>query len=58
MSVRKNDMSQWYAHTWRCNSLDQAMTFALGRMFPGSHVLIWPMGGQYLVVSYTSAVVN
>jgi len=60
MNVRKQDMSQWKCNTRRCSDLESAFNIAyhnyahLGEV----SVLIWPLGGQWLVITYASTLAN
>lgn len=58
MSIKKSDMSQWYGLTRRCSDLSSAMEFALHELKRTSHVAIWPLGQQWLVVTFASALMN
>ena len=58
MNIRKQDMAQWIGNTRRCYSLVEAMEVAQRHLEFTSRVSIWPMLGQFLVVTFTSAVAN
>lgn len=58
MNIRKNDMSQWCGHTRRCDTLGEAMTHAQFDLQRTSHVSIWQMRVGWMVITYTSMLVN
>jgi hypothetical protein len=58
MNVRKHDVSEWYGHTRRCSDFESAMVVALNNLERTNLVSIWPLGKQWIVISYISALTN
>ena len=58
MNVRKRDMAEWHCNTRRCGDLDSAMAVAMQNLERTHLVSIWPVYGQWMVITFTSAVVN
>jgi hypothetical protein len=56
MNIRKQ--AQWFGHTRRCDTLDQAMDFVGRDLDHISHVSIWPLQRGWMVVTFTSVLVN
>jgi hypothetical protein len=58
MILRKDDMSNWTCSTRRYADFEQAMEFALAHTPHKPEVTIWPMGAAWIVIIFTSAMVN
>lgn len=58
MNIRKHDMSEWRANTRRWPDSLQAIGAAEYDVEQGRKVSIWPLGDQWMVITWTSALVN
>lgn len=56
--ARTNHMSQWYGQTRRCDTLEHAIDFAERDLERTSHISIWPMRNEWMVITWTSVLVN